>query len=56
MRSNQLNLFEWADSRPSAEVIDLTPIIVRNMPAVDPRYPEPAQVIYPAFERKRNVA
>lgn len=57
MKKDQLDLFVWADNRPSAEIIDLTPIIVRNMPDVDPRYPEPAKVITPlAFQRERNVA
>lgn len=57
MKKDQLNLFAWADSRPSAEVIDLVPIIVRNMPDHDPQYPEPAKVIKPVqFQRERNVA
>ena len=57
----QLDLFEWADSRPiatvlpitrpSAVVIDLTPIIVANMPDVDPQYPEPAKVIQSGRKR-----
>ncbi|MGO4480412.1 MULTISPECIES: hypothetical protein [Rhizobium] len=53
---NQLDLFAWADSRPRAQIIDLVPIIVRNMPEHDPQYPEPAKVIRPAFERKRGAA
>ncbi|WOS62160.1 hypothetical protein [Sinorhizobium fredii] len=56
MKKDQLDLFAWAESRPTAEIIDLVPIIVRGMPDVDPTYPEPAKVIYPAFERKRKVA
>lgn len=41
----------------SPNIIDLVPIIVRNMPDVDPRYSEPAKVIAPAaFQRERNVA
>lgn len=56
MKTNQLDLFVWADNRPSATVIDLVPIIVRNMPDIDPRYPEPATVIRPVFERKRSAA
>ncbi|MBB2821287.1 UNVERIFIED_ORG: hypothetical protein GGD59_004559 [Rhizobium esperanzae] len=56
MKNDQLDLFAWAISRPSAEVIDLVPIIVRNMPDQDPQYPEPAKVIRPAFEKKRGVA
>lgn len=56
MKKDQLDLFAWADARPSAQIIDLVPIIVRNMPDVDPRYPEPAKVIRPAFERRRIVA
>lgn len=56
MKKDQLDLFVWADSRPLAEVIDLVPIIVRNMPDKDPIYPEPAKVIRPAFERKRGAA
>jgi hypothetical protein len=56
MKGKQLNLFEWADARPTAKVIDLVPIIVRTMPDVDPKYPEPAKVFRPAFERKRSVA
>lgn len=57
MKENQLDLFIWAKTRPTAEIIDLVPIIVRNMPDVDPRYPEPAKVIAPAvFHRERNVA
>jgi len=56
MKKDQMDLFAWADTRTSAEIIDLVPIIVRNMPDVDPRYAEPAKVIYPAFERGRNVA
>lgn len=56
MKKDQLDLFAWADNRPSAQIIDIVPIIVRNMPDVDPQYPEPAKVIRPAFERKRSVA
>ncbi|WP_162895058.1 hypothetical protein [Rhizobium terrae] len=56
MKKDQLDLFVWAANRPSAEIIDLTPIIVRNMPDVDPRYPEPAKVIKPEFRRERKVA
>ncbi|MCA0342870.1 MAG: hypothetical protein LCH99_24470 [Proteobacteria bacterium] len=56
MKRDQLDLFVWADNRPSAQIIDIVPIIVRNMPDVDPQYPEPAKVIRPAFERRRNVA
>jgi len=56
MKKDQLDLFAWADARPSAQIIDLVPIIVRNMPDVDQQYPEPAKVIRPAFERKRSVA
>lgn len=57
MKKDQLDLFAWADARPSARVIDLVPIIVRNMPDVDPRYPEPAKVITPwQFQRERSVA
>ncbi len=56
MKKDQLDLFAWAESRPSAEIIDLVPIIVRNMPDVDPTYPEPAKVIRPAFERHRGAA
>jgi len=55
MKKDQLDLFVWADSRPSAEIIDLVPIIVRNMPDVDPTYPEPAKVFRP-FERHRGAA
>ncbi|MBB3610979.1 hypothetical protein FHX11_003931 [Rhizobium sp. BK602] len=55
-RKDQLDLFAWSDSRPSAQIIDLVPIIVRNMPDEDPTYPEPAKVIRPRFERKRSVA
>lgn len=47
--ADQLDLFAWADARPVAEVIDLVPIIVRNMPPVDPKYQEPAKVIRPSF-------
>lgn len=56
MKKHQLDLFAWADNRPSAEIIDLTPIIVRNMPDVDPKYPEPAKIFRPAFFLKRSVA
>lgn len=56
MKHEQLDLFVWAASRPTAHVIDLVPIIVRNMPDVDPTYPEPAKIIRPAFERKRGAA
>ncbi|MDJ1632509.1 hypothetical protein [Rhizobium rhizogenes] len=56
MKKDQFDLFAWADSRPSAQIIDLTPIIVRSMPDVDPKFPEPAKVIRPTFERKRSVA
>lgn len=56
MKQNQPDLFEWAASRPTAEIIDIVPIIVRNMPDVDPTYPEPAKVIRPAFERRRGAA
>ncbi|NLS07631.1 hypothetical protein HGP14_30675 [Rhizobium sp. P32RR-XVIII] len=58
MMQEQLDLFAWADSRPSAIIIDLTPIIVRLMPAVDPVYEKPAQVIRPSFrsDRKRGAA
>jgi hypothetical protein len=56
MKSDQLDLFTWASSRPTAEIIDLVPIIVRNMPDQDQQYPEPAKVIRPAFERKRGAA
>lgn len=27
----QMDLFQWADSRPSAEVIDLMPAIIKNI-------------------------
>lgn len=27
----QLDLFQWAESRPTAEVIDLMPAIIRNI-------------------------
>ncbi|WP_158527081.1 hypothetical protein [Sinorhizobium meliloti] len=27
----QMDLFQWADSRPKAEVIDLMPAIIRNI-------------------------
>lgn len=56
MSKDQLDLFIWAETRPSAQIIDLTPIIVRNMPDKDPIYPEPAKVFRPAFERRRSVA
>lgn len=56
MKQDQLDLFVWADSRPSAEIIDLIPIIVRTMADFDPQYPEPAKVIRPSFDRKRRVA
>ncbi|OYD03937.1 hypothetical protein [Rhizobium sp. N4311] len=56
MKNDQLDLFAWADNRPSANIIDLVPIIVRNMPDQDPQYPEPAKVIRPAFERRRGAA
>ncbi|MDX0409229.1 hypothetical protein GHK39_03925 [Sinorhizobium medicae] len=57
MKTHQLDLFAWAETRPTAQIIDLTPIIVRTMPDIDPRYPEPAKVIAPAaFQRERNVA
>ncbi|HEY0124079.1 MAG TPA: hypothetical protein VGC14_20425 [Rhizobium sp.] len=56
MKKDQLDLFTWAAGRPTAEIIDLTPIIVRNMPDIDPKYPVPAKVIRPDFERKRSVA
>ena len=56
MTGVQLSLFEWADTRPTAEIIDIVPIIVRTMPDVDPQYPEPAKVIRPAFDRKRGAA
>lgn len=56
MKKDQLDLFTWADNRPSAQVIDLIPIIVRTMPDVDHQYPEPAKVIRPAFSMRRNVA
>lgn len=52
----QPDLFEWADGRPCAEIIDLTPIVIRNMPDVDPKYPESAKVIRPAFGRRRSAA
>lgn len=53
----QGDLFDWARSRPSAEIIDLIPIIVRNMAEVDPQYPTPAQVIRPDFsDRNRGAA
>jgi hypothetical protein len=52
---SQGDLFVWADSRPSAEIIDLVPIIVRTMPDVDPTYPEPAKVLSPKFG-KRDAA
>jgi hypothetical protein len=55
MKKDQLDLFAWADTRPTAQIIDLVPIIVRTMPDVDPQYPEPAKVFRP-FERGRNVA
>lgn len=54
MKNQQMDLFTWADNRPSAEIIDLTPIIVRLMPDVDIQYPTPAQVIRPEFRRERE--
>lgn len=27
----QMDLFQWADSRPSAEVVDLMPAIIKNI-------------------------
>jgi hypothetical protein len=54
MKKDQLDLFVWADSRPTAQIIDLIPIIVRNMPDVDPRYPTPAKLIHPAFGREHE--
>lgn len=57
MKKDQLDLFAWADTRPSAEVIDIVPIIVRTMPDVDPRYPEPAKIIAPQqFRHQRGAA
>jgi hypothetical protein len=35
----QLDLFQWADSRPLAEVIDLVPAIIRHICAQP--YPNP---------------
>jgi hypothetical protein len=56
-RPDQLDLFAWADNRPSAQIIDIVPIIVRTMPDFDPQYSEPAKIISPArFHRERNVA
>jgi hypothetical protein len=49
---DQMDLFAWAETRPTAEIIDITPIIVRLMPDVDLQYPEPAKVI--SFENKRE--
>lgn len=48
-RANQLDLFAWAESRPRAQVIDLTPIIVSRMPAHDLQYAEPAKIIRAPF-------
>lgn len=56
MKQDQLDLFVWAENLPTAQIIEIIPIIVRNMPDVDPRYPEPAKVIRPNFGRERNVA
>ena len=56
MSKDQPTLFEWAEKRPTAEVIDLTPIIVRTMPDFDPQYPEPAKVYRPAFGEARRGA
>lgn len=56
MKKDQLDLFAWAENRPTAQIIDLVPIIVRTMPDVDPRYPEPAKVIRPQFGQRRSVA
>ena len=49
----QLDLFTWAQQRPTAQIIDLIPIIVRTMADFDPTYPEPAKVIvlHPKKER-----
>lgn len=57
MTPEQLDLFKWAQNRPSAQIIDIVPIIVRNMPDFDHQYEQPAQVIQPErFRRQRSVA
>lgn len=35
----QLDLFQWADSRPSAEVIDLMPAIIKRICAQPHPFP-----------------
>ena len=52
MKAEQLDLFVWADARPTAEIVDLVPIIVRTMPDHDPQYPAPAKVLRLEFTER----
>ena len=57
MNTEQLDLVTWAADRPTAEVVDLVPIIIRNMPDRVIRNIFPVQDHPTAFsERRRGAA
>lgn len=49
----QMDLFQWADNRPTAEVIDLMPAIIRNICAQPFPFPKKDGELVPL---KRSVA
>lgn len=51
----QLDLFQWADSRPSAEIIDIMPAVIKRICAQPHPFPRKNGELV-TLQSKRNVA
>ncbi|MBP2566819.1 hypothetical protein JNB84_03115 [Rhizobium pusense] len=51
----QLDLFQWADSRPSAEIIDIMPAVIKRICAQPHPFPRKDGEVVP-LSLKRSVA
>ncbi len=52
---NQLDLFQWADSRPSAKIIDIMPAVIKRICAQPHPFPrKDGEVV--SITMKRKVA
>jgi hypothetical protein len=54
---SQLDLFHWAEQRPTAQVIDILPRIIKHICAQPHPFPrKDGKLIRPEFKRERQVA
>lgn len=51
----QMDLFQWADSRPSAEIIDIMPAVIKRICAQPHPFPRKNGEIV-SLSMRRNVA